>query len=213
MSRYRGSKGRFAVGGVIVGTPLVQGAVAQGAGAATFDATSLTGVVQPGDTFTVAGDPQTYTIVTGGVIASNEVAVTFTPTVQVVGGWADNALVTPAVNSMGHVKEWEATLARPWMDGTCMGDEAQTGDLDIPMSEGRAMVLLDYADTKQAAVVDQARENADSAALALALVVATGKFLYVDALMSSIRVRSERGNYVEAEVQWRGQGVAALGWA
>lgn len=212
MAQHRGSKGRFAVGGIVVGSPLVQGAVAQDAESATFDGSPLNGVVQPGDTFTVAGDAQEYTVVTGGAVAGDEVAVTFTPGVVEAAGWADNAAVTFASNSMGQVRNWEARLQRPFIEGTVLESEAEVGSLDTPACSGRARVILDYDDPKQKSVVDQVVSNADPTALSFALQVASGKFIYVDALVPDVRIQAERGAFVEADVDWRGQGNAAVSW-
>jgi len=128
MAKYRGSQGNAVFGGVLVGSPLVQGAVAQGASAATFDGSPLTGTILPGDKFTVAGDVTEYTIVTGGEVASNQLAVTFGPTVQDAGGWADNAAVSFVSNSVANVREWEATPSRPIIEATVMTDTAGCPD-------------------------------------------------------------------------------------
>lgn len=215
MAKYRGSKGRAYLGGVLVGAPLVQGAVGQGASAATFDGSPLTGVVRPGDKFTVAGDAQEYTIVTGGVVAdgtANEIGVTFTPTVQPGGGWANNAAVTFALNSIAQVKEWEAAPSREVLDATVMGDVAQRRDLDLPMWSGRVRALFDYGDSKQKAYVDEMLTDADPSPLALTLVTAEERNLWGDVLPTSAQVVAQRGAYFEAVLTFEGEGTLSFDW-
>src|SRR5690606_4536709 len=119
-------------------SPLVNGAVAAGQTSASIDGSSLTGVIRPGDKFTVAGQATEHTIVTGGVVSdgtANEIPVTFTPAVP-SGGWANNAVVTFVSNSIAQVKEWQADVSRPVLDPTVMGDVADRVDLDIPQWSG-----------------------------------------------------------------------------
>ncbi|MDT8445792.1 MAG: P22 phage major capsid protein family protein [bacterium] len=74
---------------------LLNGAVAVGAKTMDLDATSLTGTVEPGDVFSVAGDSQTYSITNTSTqtAAANALAgLTFEPAAKVA--WADNAQVT-----------------------------------------------------------------------------------------------------------------------
>lgn len=215
MSMYRGSQGNAVLGGILVGTPLVQGAVANGASAATFDAATLTGVVRPGDTFTVAGDAQEYTIVTGGVVSQgtpNEVDVTFTPTVQAAGGWADNALVSFTNNSIAQVKEWGATPSRPVLDPTVMGDTAQRRDLDIPMWNGRVVVLFDYGDPEQKAYVDEILSNSAPSGLALTLVTYSERNLWGDIVPTSAQITGRLGAYYMATLVFEGEGALAFDW-
>lgn len=215
MTRFRGVKGRAALGGAFTGSPLIQGAVAQGVGAATIDGAALNGVIRPGDKFTVAGDAQEYTIVTGGVIGSvtpNELAISFTPNVVPGGGWADNAAVSFTSNSVAQVKEWSLNPSRPFLDGVCMGDEAQVGDLDQPKATGRIKVLFDYGDTKQKAYVDELLSNNAATALALTLVVAPGKQFWGDTRVVSGAVTSRRGAYVEADLVFESEGAWGANW-
>jgi hypothetical protein len=212
MARYRGSKGSAVLGGLLVGSPLLQGAEAQGQTAGTIDGSPLTGVVRPGDTFTVAGDAQVYTIVTGGVVASNALAITWTPAVQPGGGWADNAAVSFAANSIAQVREWEAEPSRPVIDATVMGDTAQRADLDLPTWSGRLVVLFDYADLKQKAYVDQVLTDASSSGMALTLVTASGKDLWGDIHPTSVQIGGRIGAYFEATIVFEGEGAMAFDW-
>lgn len=220
MSEFRGIKGKAALGGVIAGSPLVKGAVAQGQAAATFDGAAFNGVIRPGDTFTVAGDAQTYTIVTGGVVGAttaNERSVTFTPNVQPGGGWADNAAVTFVSNSVAQVKAWEAVPSRPVIEKTTMGDIARRITLDVPMWRGTVRVTMDYGDTKQAAFVDAVLTNNDASALAVALVVAstasTGpKQFWGDIMPQNAKVTGQRGALFEIEFSFEGEGALTPNW-
>lgn len=212
MAKYRGSNGRAVLGGILVGSPLLQGAVSQGATSATIDGSPLTGVVRPGDTFTVAGDAQVYTIVTGGVVAANQLAITFTPGVVPGGGWANNAAVSFAANSIAQVKEWEAEPSRGILDPTTMGDVAQRVDLDLPKWNGRVVVLFDYGDPKQQAYVDTLVSNASPAPLALTLLADSSKDLWGDILPVSGAIRGRMGAYFEASLVFEGEGAVAFDW-
>lgn len=215
MAKYRGSKGNAVLGGILVGSPLVQGAVAQAATAATIDGSPLTGVIRPGDTFTVAGDAQTYTIVTGGLVASgtpNEIPITFTPGVVPGGGWADNAAATFAANSIAQVKEWEATPSRVVLDPTVMGDIAQRTDLDLPKWNGRVVVLFDYGDTKQKAYVDRVIADGTSAGMALTLVVSSQRNLWGDIHPTSVQIGGKIGAYYQAVINFEGEGALGFDW-
>ena len=67
MANQRGQSGGLILGGLLVGSPLVNGALSQSATTMDIDATSLTGVVIIGDTFTLAGESGSPThTVTGG---------------------------------------------------------------------------------------------------------------------------------------------------
>jgi len=72
------------------GTILVNGAVSVGATTAGFDGATTKPAV--GDIFTVAGDTQTYTVLSSTNLSGTATTVTFAPAALV--GWADNAAVT-----------------------------------------------------------------------------------------------------------------------
>lgn len=211
MAKYRGSRGSLSQGGVIVGSAFTKGTRAQGQTSHTFDGNgaTLNGVVRPGDRFTVAGDAQQYTVVTGGVIGAgvaNEVVVTFTPAIVPGGGWADNAAVTFVSNSMSQIRAFEVELERPYIEGTVMGDNGQTGTLDIPRARGRITALLDYADLKQKALIDQVKSGTDEVALALTLVISSGKHIWLDAFCPRARVNAQIGQLIPVEFDFQSEG-------
>jgi len=212
---YRGIKGLLALGGAFTGSPLVQGAVAQSATAATFDGTNLNGVWRPGDTFTVAGDAQVYTVVTAGVIGSatpNELAITFSPAVVPGGGWVDNAAVTFVSNSVAEIKNWEATPSRRVLDKTVLGNAAEANTLGYPSWSGRAEAHLDYGDAKQKTFIDQVKANTDPSAVALTLVVNEAKQLWGDVVLSNVAITSELGALVMVSFDFTGTGVVSPNW-
>ena len=82
---------------------VVNGAVPAQAQSAVFSRASLVGTLRKGDTFRVAGDPQTYVVTAPVVAGGNQVAVSFYPGVQTrqgglalqgATGWASGAAVT-----------------------------------------------------------------------------------------------------------------------
>ncbi|HEX7048656.1 MAG TPA: hypothetical protein VF188_00470 [Longimicrobiales bacterium] len=215
MSVFRGSRGFVALGGVVNGAPLVMGAVAQGATTATFDGTPLTGVLLAGDRFTVAGDPQVYTVTQNAVIGiptANRVTVSFTPAVQVAGGWADNAAVLFVSNSLAEVTAWSATPARPVLDRTVMGDDARRIVLDIPGWSGNIEALFDYGDAEQKAFIDAVGSDSAPATVGLVLAVDTDKHLYGHVQPESAQVTGQRGALVTVQFTFQGEGALATDW-
>lgn len=79
-------------GGALTGSPLVQGAQVAKATSMTWDAGTLTGDINKGDTFTIAGSTQSYAVTADATAAGNAVAVTFTP--PLTQAYSDNAAVT-----------------------------------------------------------------------------------------------------------------------
>lgn len=212
MAKYRGSKGFIAIGGIVTGSPLVQGAVAQTETSATFDATSLTGVVLAGDTFTVDGDAQTYTVTADALVTANAVAVTFTPAVQEAAGWADNAPVTFTANSLAQVTAFDITPSRPVIDSTAMGDTGMGALLDQPTFSGTVTVQLDYADTEQANLVDEVTSNTDVADLGAVFGLATDKQLYGHIATAQGAITSQRGSLVTVALTVQGKGALSRDW-
>lgn len=219
MSAFRGSVGFVAQGGVQDGSPQTDGAVAQGANQATLDGGGggLTGVILEGDTFTVAGDAQVYTVTSDVVIGAstaNEVTVEFTPGVQPSGGWDDNTAVTFSANSVAEVTRWEATPERPYINTTVLGDSARTGTLDIPEWSGSLRMLLDDADDQQSNLLNEVHENGAIQNLGAALVIeeSPSKQVYGHIVATSAVVTAERGAMVEVEVSFNGEDAVAIDW-
>lgn len=75
-----------------LGTAKVKTGVDAAALTGTFYNTSLTGTLKIGDTFTVAGDTQSYAVTKAATAAANEIAVEFYPAAKVA--WAGDAAVT-----------------------------------------------------------------------------------------------------------------------
>lgn len=71
---------------------LVQGAGSIGITSKIFDAVALTGTVEKGEVFTVAGDTQQYVVLATATAAANAITLTFAPAAKVA--WADNAQMT-----------------------------------------------------------------------------------------------------------------------
>ena len=69
-----------------------KGALSAAATAATVDALTDAEIIAAGDMFKVVGSDLGYLVVTGGTVATNEQAITFTPALDV--DIADNAVVT-----------------------------------------------------------------------------------------------------------------------
>jgi len=215
---FRGTDGFLALGGAIDGDVYIKGAVAQSATTATIDGNggTLNGVVRPGDTFTVAGDPEDpYTIVTGGVIGgvvANELDITFSPGVVVAGGWPDNAAVDFDSNSIAQITQWTAEIAREVLDKTVMGSTGIEKTLDIPDWRGRATALLDYGDTQQGALIDEIITGDAVAEFALTLGVIAGRQFWGDIVAQGFTITGQRGQLFTVEFNFEGTGAIAVNW-
>jgi len=212
MAKFRGSKGAVALGGIVRGNPLVNGARPQGATTANIDGASLSGVILKGDTFTVAGHGQVYTITQDVLITGNAAAIEFTPGIVPGAGWADNAAITFTSNAVAQVRAWEATPSRPIIDATCMGDPARRVDLDEPMFTASVTALFDYGDARHAKIIDEVRQNNDIGELGLILTAAANKEFYGHAAAATAAVRAQRGAHVEVVFTFEGDGALALNW-
>ncbi len=215
MSTFRGLDGAVSLGGVIsAGSPLVQGAVAQGASSATFDGSPLRGVILPGDKFTVAGDAQQYTIVTGGAIGAvtpNQIAISFTPNVVPGGGWADNAAVTFVSNSLAEVTEWSLNAERDLLEDTVMGDIAKTFKAGLNMASGVVTCWLDYGDAEQKKLIDDIKASG-SAVLGLVLITATSKQFWGMVVATGLQVNVDKQTIVSVSFNYQAATPFAVNW-
>ena len=209
MATYRGLDGGVALGGIVDGSPLVQGTVSAAATSMTIDATTLTGIVIPGDTFTVSGDATVYTVVTGGAIASNELAITFTPGSD--AGFADNAAVTFTANAMGEIKAWTLNATRDLLEDTAMGDTAKTYKVGLNQMSGTVECHMDYGDTRQAEFIDDAIASG-SAVLGLTLVVADGKQFWGQVRASGFSVPTDMSTITPVSFTWQSSIPFAINW-
>jgi len=80
-------------------TPALVGAHAKGATSVTMDDTTLTGTLQKGDTFVLAGNSQRYAVTANATAGGNAITASITP--ALVQAYDDNAAVT--VNLDNHV--------------------------------------------------------------------------------------------------------------
>ena len=196
MATYRGQDGAVTLGGQLQGSPLVDGAVAQGLATFDIDAVSLTGVVLPNDTFTVAGDVQVYTVVSGGIVATNALTgITFTPTVVPGGGWSDNAAVTFVHPLMAEVVDWSLDIDRDELETSVKRDAGKTYDVGQIDWRADAAVRFDYDDAEQAQAVDQLLAGTPTN-FGLSLIVEDGKLFTASAWAGRIRVQSSLGGIV-----------------
>lgn len=75
------------------GTVAIDGAVAKGATTLTIDAsTSMSGTLNKGDTFVIAGSTQRYAVTSDATASGNQITVNFTP--EAPAAISDNAVVT-----------------------------------------------------------------------------------------------------------------------
>jgi len=218
MSNYRGDAGGLILGGKLVGSPLVDGALSETDTTMDIDAASLTGVVVVGDTFTLAGEAGSPThTVTGGpfyVAAGDAITgITFTPAIA-AGGVANNAAVTFASNSVGEIRQWRLEASLDIIEDTVKGDSHKTYKGGLAMWRGSATAWLDYDDTQQAALIDEiASDPPDGTIAGLLLEIASGKQWYGAGELSNFNIESPEGSIiVPVTFDFQGSGQALPDW-
>jgi len=218
MSNFEGQSGGLILGGLLVGSPLVDGALNAGETTMDIDATSLTGVVIIGDTFTLAGESGSPThTVTGGpfyVAAGDAIASITFSTVIAAGGVANDAAVTFASNSVAEIRSWALTTALEMIDDTVKGDTHRTFLGGLATWEGTATAWLDYDDAEQAELIDAiATDPPDGAIAGLMFQVASGKTWYGAAEIQNFRIDSPEGSAVTpVTFDFQGTGQVLPDW-
>jgi hypothetical protein len=104
--------------GALVGTPRVKSNTSKGATAITFDAaTTLTGTLNAGDTFTIAGQTQRYAVRANATAAGDEITVEITPAlvanVSATAAVTVNQEATNIENSIAYHRTAFALVMRP----------------------------------------------------------------------------------------------------
>jgi hypothetical protein len=169
---YRGMDGLVSLGGYLSGSPTLQAAVSAGASTMTLTGTPLTGLVLPGDVFTVPGSPGTYTV-TNTVVASGNLlsGVTFTP-VAPGGGFPLGGLVFVATSSVAQTRQWTATPTMQTLETTVQGDAFRTRRTGLTEWEGSFEALFDYGDPGQASLLNRyTQAKPDGSVVGLTFVV------------------------------------------
>lgn len=214
MATIRGNDGLVALGGYVPDSIFVKGAVAQAATSATFDGNGGTarGVIRPGDTFTVAGDGQTYTVATGGVFGdptADERAITFSPGVVPGGGWPDNSAVTMVLAQLAQVRAFDLDVDRTLFNTTVMRDVAETFKVGFQAFKGNITVLLDAADTEQETFINNVVGGA-SPEFALTLAAEDGTEFFGDVVATGFNHRQDVGQIVELGLSFSGRGALSV---
>ena len=218
MSTFEGQDGALILGGLLVGSPLVDGALIENDTTMDIDAVSLTGVVIVGDTFTLAGEAGSPThTVTGGpfyVAAGNAITSLTFSTAIAAGGVANDAAVTFASNSVAEIRSWSLTTALEIIDDTVKGDTHKTFLGGLATWEGTATAWLDYDDTEQAELIDAiANDPPDGAIAGLMFQVASGKTWYGGAEIQNFRTESQEGSAVTpVTFDFQGTGQVLPDW-
>lgn len=188
MATYSGISGQFAVGGVVDGSPLVNGTLAAAGATLAIDAAtaSLYGVLRTGDTFALNVAGTVTRTVTGGpyVIASGSVtAVTFSPALTGTATY-DNVAITYNSNSVGNITRAELNADVEALDATAIGTVWRATVGGRATWTGRAEAWIDTGDAKQAALVTNAASTVPTTtALALVLKVGAGQYFYGSAIV------------------------------
>lgn len=120
--------------------------------------------------------------------------------------------ITVATNSVANVQQWTLDVDRDVLDTTAMADTAKTKTLDLPDARGRFTARLDYGDTAQAALVDQAVANAVPSALAFEFIVLAGKKFTGNLLCAGASVVGQRGQLFDVEFAYEVTGAVGVTW-
>lgn len=117
--------------------------------------------------------------------------------------------------AVGEMLEWEINIARPYIEGTVMGDTAKKGDLDLPGATGRARVKLDYGNAQQASVLDMLVTDADPTPLAALFRASTTgpKQISCNVLPTSAAITARvLGGHIEATINFESDGAISIAW-
>jgi len=218
MTTYRGLDGFLCLGGKLEGSPILQASVASGLTTLgiTGGASTLTGIVAVGDTFTVEDEPggTTHTV-TGSFYAMTNnahTAITFTPEVTGAGiiGGKD---VTFDSNAAGEVKLFNFTAEVEVIADTAMGDKFRTVKGGVASWSGTGEMHLDYDDTQQAVLIDSIA-NATPAPSQDAILFGTAdeKLWYAQCLLSDFAITQTMGDIVSVTFNFTGTGSLRPRW-
>lgn len=194
VTTYRGMDGFVSLGGYVAGSVQVGSAVTAGATQATFvGAPLLSGVVLPGDIFTVTGVSGTYTVQNTVRASAQQLAnVVFTP-VAPAGGFPQNAAVLFASHSVAQTRQWTATQTLQTLETTVQGDAYRTRRTGLVEWEGTFEGLFDYGDPQQAALLErytQAKPNGYVAAVSFSVSPEGPVTLYGAAVLTTLAIAS-----------------------
>ena len=155
VTTYRGQEGFLSLGGYLAGYASVASAVLEGATQLTILGAQLTGVVLPGDTFTVDGAPGTYTVQQTVVAVDNQlVGVPFSPSAP-AGGFAVASSVLFNAHSIAETRGWTATNTLQILETTVQGHLARTRRTGLVEWQGTFEGFFDYGDPAQATLMNK----------------------------------------------------------
>lgn len=220
MTTFRGMDGFLAIGGALftsAGNVLVNGAKAAGQTSISIDGTGLTGVLMPGDTFTIAGETgvPVHTI-TGSsplVAAAGAIAnIPFTPALA-TGGVADNAAITFTSNAMAKVRTWGLSASVEVMEDTGMGEAWKSNQPGVASFSGTAEAYLDYGDPVQKKIIDNLLAATPSRT-AVGVLFGTNpkKQCYGMINLSQIQITGQLGSIFTISFSFTGTGAARPDW-
>ena len=212
MATLRGQDGLIALGGYVIGTVLVDGAVAASGTTVNFKSSgTLIGVSAPGDTFVVGAN--TYTVTSSFIVAATNqlTGVTFTP--GAIGGFSDNAAVTYNLASLGQVRQWSMDVSLQTLETTVMRDTFHGYRTGLVGWKGQGEALFDRDDPQQGALlalITGATPVGTVASLLFGLQAGAARDFYGGAILTNMRVRSQIGALVSVTFDWESNDVARL---
>jgi hypothetical protein len=189
---YPGYGGLMVVGGILDGSPLINGALASSLTTLALDGVTA-GVILGGDTFTIAGETgsPTHTVTAGlaFLVANTSLTgLTFTPAIA-TGGVADNAAITFTSNSVAQMGQWELTVKRTVHKNAFFGEKWEGTIGGLASASGRCEGWLDLSDAKQSALASNLVATTPIATpIGLVFRYATSKNIYLFGVPQNAKV-------------------------
>lgn len=192
---YPGYGGLFVLGGIVDGSPRLNGALASSITTMSIDDNgtgTMAGVILGGDTFTIAGETgsPTHTVTAGTaftIAGASCTSITFTPAIA-TGGVSDNATLTFTSNSVAQIKGWELEVEHNILPTNYLGQKWEGNIGGLGAWRGKAEANLDYGATQQAALIDRFHGATPTMTnVGLVFRYGTSKNLYGYAVPKSIR--------------------------
>lgn len=218
MATLTGQNGLVVLGGHLIGSAFVNGAVAQGGTSVNIDNNGsgmLIGVIAPGDTFTITGVSGTYTVTNTAflVAASNAITgITFTPAAP-VGGFPDNSAFNLTLATIAQVRRWTLNPVLQALETTVMRDKVRSYRGGLAGWTGSCEALFDYGDTRQAALIDEiaaATPDGTRAAVLFGLKDGDVKDFYGGAVLTNFAITEPSDALVAVTFDFQSDGVLAI---
>lgn len=115
---------------------------------------------------------------------------------------------------VGEIVSWGANVTGEVIDDTALGDKWKTFKGGVGSWTGSAEAHLDYGDVNQQALVDELiAATPASEPSAAEFLMATGKKLTGNILVTAIAITAQMGNTIKVSFTFQGSGAPSITWA